>query len=187
MENQNIFKNTMNKGLIMGLLFTVNFLFSASKNIALLILTYFIVAAVMIVMYRMAKSFRDKECGGFISFRKVFSFIFLTIFFGSVISAIFKLIYVQNINPGYLETLLEQAYMQMEKNQSLFARLGVNIDENYYNQLEKQFRPTNFAIQTIWINVFWGALLALIYGLILKKKPGLFDEIPQKTSSDNQI
>lgn len=184
MENQNIFKITMHKGLFLGLLFTANFLFSASRNIILLLLTYVVLAAILVVMFRMTKFYRDRECGGFIKFGKVFSFIVLSFFFASIIAGIFKLIYVQSINPGYLETMLEQALIQMEKNQAIFERLGIVLDESYYNQLEKQFRPANFVMQSIWINVFWGVFLAIVYGLILKKKPGIFDETPQEASTE---
>ena len=59
-----IYKLTMRNGLFMGLLFSVNFLFSSSRNVTLMLLTYVVMAFIIWGTYRMTRQFRDKEQGG---------------------------------------------------------------------------------------------------------------------------
>ncbi|MDO9633969.1 MAG: DUF4199 domain-containing protein [Paludibacter sp.] len=181
----NIFKSTMFNGLIMGILFSINFIFSASKNVSLLLLTYLLIAVMIVVMYKMAKKYRDLECGGYIKYWKVFNFVLLTFFFAGIVSTIFKIIYTKYINPEYLTYLFEESMRQIEQNRSIFERFNLPLDDNYYEQLEKQMQPTRYAIQTIWMNVFGGAILGLILGFFIKKDKGIFDEeIPANTSEN---
>ena len=72
--------------------------------------------------------------------------------------------------------LFEESMRQIEQNRSLFESLNLPLDDNYYEQLERQMRPVNYSLQTIWMNVFSGAILGLILGGIVKKNKGIFDE-----------
>lgn len=172
----NIFRTTMFNGLIMGVLFSLNFFFSATKNLSLVLLGYLLIAFMIVLVYRMAKKFRDNECGGYIKYWTVFNYVVFTFFFASIISSIFKIIYTKYINPEYLPMLFEESMRQIEQNRSLFESLNLPLDDNYYEQLERQMRPINYSLQTIWMNVFSGAILGLILGGIVKKNKGIFDE-----------
>jgi hypothetical protein len=179
MEN-NIFKTTMTNGLILGLIFSVNFLFTASRNVVLMLMTYLLMALIVVLLYRMTKKYRDVTSGGYIKYWKVFNFVVLTFFFSSIISSIFKIIYTQFIDTAYLSSLLEESLKMTESYRSVFERFNMPMDENYYEQLEKQFKPANYAIQGIWINVLTGAIIGLIFGGIFKKEKGLFDDTPSQ-------
>lgn len=163
-------------GLIMGVMFSINFMLSASRNYIFALLSYAIIAAIIVLMYRMAKRYRDVECGGYIKYWSVFNLTVLTFFFAGIISTIFKIIYTKYIDTEYLTVMFNQGIQQIEQNQSLFRALKLPMDENYYEALEKQLQPTSFAIQTIWMNVFSGVILGFILGGFIKKQPGLFDD-----------
>lgn len=182
MQN-NIFRSAMFNGLFMGILFFINFIFSTSKTPMFLLLSYLTMAFIIFVMYKMTKRYRDIECGGEIKYRTVFSHVALTFFFGGIISAIFKIIYTKYINPEYLPALFEETMRQIEQNRGIFDALNLPLDEKYYEELQKQMRPVNYAVQTIWLNIFSGIILGLILGIFLKKSKNIFEE---ETSSEEE-
>lgn len=172
----NIFKSTMFNGLIMGILFSLNFFFTASKNISLLFLSYLLIAIMIVTMHRMAKRYRDVELDGHIKYWTAFNYVVLTFFFASIISSIFKIIYTRYINPEYLSMLFQESMRQIDQNRAIFEKLNLPLDDNYFEELERQMRPVNYSLQTIWMNVFSGSILGFIIGGIVKKEKGLFDE-----------
>lgn len=171
-----IYKITMRNGLFMGILFSVNFMFTASRNMTLMLLSYVIIALIIWGTYRMASIYRDRESSGFISYWRAVYYIILVFFFSSIISAIFKIGYTTFINKEYLTQLFEEGMRQIESNRALFESLKLPIDEQYIDQLEQQYRPVPYAIQTIWVNILGGTLLGLILGGIVRRKKGLFDD-----------
>ena len=72
-----IVKPTMSNGLIMGVLFSVNFLLSIQKNYFFVFLSYFVIASIVVSLYKMSIQFRDSACAGVISYRRAFFFIHL--------------------------------------------------------------------------------------------------------------
>jgi len=94
-------------------------------------------------------------------------------------------IYTTYINPDYLQMVLQESIKQMEQNRSLFEKLGVPMNDDYYEELEKQMKPVRFSLQTIWLNVFSGLVVGFIMGGIVKKQRGLFDDEPTKDSGNN--
>jgi hypothetical protein len=183
----NIFKTTMMNGLVMGILFSLNFWCSTSKQIVPLLLSYALIVIIIVLIYRMAVRFRDVDNGGFISYWNVFNFTVLTFFYAAIISTVFKIIYTTYIDTEYLQMVLQESVKQMEQNRSLFEKLGVPMDDNYYEELEKQMKPVRFSLQTIWLNVFSAVIVGLILGGIVKKNKGLFDDEPAKNSGNNEI
>ena len=175
----------MFNGLIMGALFSVNFLFTTSKNLIFLLLSYLIITLIIVLMFRMTKRYRDVECGGYIRYWRAFNYVVLTFFFAGIISTVFKILYTTFINPEYLTVLLEQSMQQIEQNRGIFERLNLPLDDNYYAELERQMRPVNYSIQTIWINVLSGTLLGLILAAIVKKQKGIFDEKTPAEGTEN--
>lgn len=168
----------MFNGLIMGILFSANFLFSATSSVFTQLLSYVVMSAIIVLMYRMARKFRDQEMGGFIKYWQVFNFVVLTFLFAAIISAVFKMIYTQFIDRDFLSRIFEESMRQMEQNRSLFERFNVNMDDSYYEQLERQLRPASYAMQTIWVNILAGSILGLIIGGIVMRKRSIFDEEP---------
>lgn len=179
---QSIFKIAMSRGLILGLLFTANFLLTAARNPILALLTWVMMVLILIATFRYSRSYRDIYCGGFISYWKAVGFIVLSFMFGGVVSAIFKLAYTQLIDKEYLNFLFEESMRQIEANRALFERF-MSIDESYISEVEKQYSPAPFALQSIWMNLIWGVLTGLVMGFFIKKNRGLFDDEPNVQAS----
>ena len=165
----NIIKSTMFNGLIMGALFTLNFMISLSKNSILGILSYLIVAGIVFLMYKMSVQFRDKECEGNITYGRAFLFVIYTFFFAALISSIVKYFYFRFINPSYLDELLQESLKAMEM-------MKFKIDDEAYNQVSDMMKPANMALQFIWVNMFIGMIVGLIMAAFVKKEKSIFEE-----------
>ncbi len=158
----NIIKTSMSNGLIMGVLFSLNFLLSIQKNALFIFLSYFAISAIVIGMYRMAIRFRDTQCEGFISYRKAFSIILYTFFFAALVSSIVKYIYFQFISPSYLESMMKDSL-------KVLSDMKFSIDKSAVEQMESTLKPASFSLQYIWVNVFVGSLVAIVMAFFIKK------------------
>lgn len=173
-----IFKTSMINGLIMGVLFSLKFLLSTSKSVTFSVLSFILLIAIILVMYKMTVSFRDKELKGFISYWAVVNLTIMTFFFAALVSAAFKMIYTTYINPEFLPTLLAETLQALETIQPSFNIFNYIDEDEYIQTLEKQMTPFNYSVQTIWVNVLAGVGLGLILGAFVMKKKGIFDEEP---------
>lgn len=164
----NIVKSAMLNGLIMGVLFSLNFLLSVSQNTFLSLLSYVVFAAILVGTYRFALRFRDTECGGFISYGRAFSFVLLLFFFAALISSIVKYVYFQYINPAYLENLINESMKAIEM-------MKIPVDDAAYENVEKMMKPASFSLQYLWVNVFAGTFVGLIMAAFIKKEKSIFE------------
>ena len=170
----NIIKSTMLNGLIMGGLFSLNFLFSVSKITFLGILSYVLISIILMGIYKMALKFRDEDCKGEITYWKAFSFILLTFFFAAIISSVVKYIYFQYINPDYLAQMFEESMKMMES-------MNFPMNDASVEQMESILKPASFTLQYIWINVLMGSIVGLIMSGFVKKDKSIFNA-PQPPS-----
>ncbi len=179
MQN-NIFKTTMNNGLVLGVLFFVNFLLSTASNAWIGLITYLITIVIVIFTYKKSIRYRDVDCKGHIKYGTVFSFVVLSFLFASLVTAILKIIYLKYINTDFLPNLYEQMLAQIDANQALFEglldRFNAPLDDDFYEKIEKMMNPVSYAIQTIWVNILYGGLLGAILGFIVMKKESIFDD-----------
>jgi hypothetical protein len=164
----NIVKSSMTSGLIIGCVFSLNFLISLPKNNFLGFISILITLGIIYLMYKLAIRFRDTECEGAISYGKTLTYVILSFFFAALISGVVKFVYIIFINKEYLNSMLQESYKIIEM-------LKIPMDEEKYDQLAKMMKPTSYIIQTIWANVFFGTLLGLILGFFVKKDKSIFD------------
>ncbi|MFA6581314.1 MAG: DUF4199 domain-containing protein [Paludibacter sp.] len=162
-------KSAMNSGLIMGVIFSVNFLLSVSRITALMLITYVIAIFIVITMYRMAVRFRDTECEGSITYGRAFLYILSTFFYAALISTVVKYIYFQFINPSYLETMFQESMKLMEK-------LKLPMTSVSADQMESMLKPVNYSFIYIWMNIIFGGLVGLMMAGFIKKEKSIFDE-----------
>ncbi|MDO9152742.1 MAG: DUF4199 domain-containing protein [Paludibacter sp.] len=165
---QNIVKSSMINGLIMGVIFSINFLISLPKNSLLGFLSMVIAGIIVLLMYRMAVKFRDTECEGKITYSKTLSYIILTFFFGALIAGAVKFFYVQFVDKEYIDRLLQDSHMIIDS-------FKIPMDEEKYQQLEKMMSPVGFAVQTIWVNLIYGTITGLIMAFFVKKSKSIFE------------
>ena len=165
----NIVKSAMSYGLILGVLFSVNFLLSVPNSSLLGLLGWFVVAAILVAIYKMSVRYRDNDCGGFISYGKAFSLIVLMFFFAAIISAFVKFIYLQFIDPAFLERQLEQAMLTLET-------ISFPITDEFYEAMSIMFTSTSFTMVSIFTNMFLSVFVGLVMAAFVKKDKGLFDD-----------
>ncbi len=152
----------------MGVLFSVNFLCSVSSNVFVRLLTYLIIAAIVVATYRLALWYRDEEQGGYISYGKAFSFIVLSFFFASLVSALVKFVYLQYINTDYLDNLFTQSMAVLEK---------LNMPTGQTEEsLRSLLKPSTFVFQYIWANVLIGCFVGMVTAVFAKRTKNIFDE-----------
>lgn len=159
----------MNYGLILGALFSLNFLFSTAQNSTLGLLSYVIWAAILYLTYRFATHYRDTECQGSITFGKSLSYILLLYFFGSLLSAVVKIVYLQFINPTYLTDIMAQTL-------TLIEGMGMTVTDEMVATTETMLKPVYFSLQYIWVNLLGGFFVGIIMAALVKKEPNPFSE-----------
>ena len=158
----------MQNGLILGGIFSLNFLLSTSKSSPLIFITYFIAALIVSMLYRFSIKFRDVECEGVITYGRAFSYIILLFFYAALISTVVKYIFFRFINPGYLETMFQDTMKMMETLK--FPMTSAEID-----QTESMFKPLSFSLLYIWSNIIMGTLVGLIMATFVKKTKSIFE------------
>jgi Protein of unknown function (DUF4199) len=168
-----IINSAMRNGLILGVLFSINFLFSISKNSVFLLLTYAIAVYIVVIMYRMSVRHRDNECEGVISYGKAFLFVLLTFFYAALISTVVKFIYFQFINTAYLDNVFQESVKMMEM-------IKYKLDDEAINQLEGMMKPASYSFVGIWVNLFFGTIVGLIMAAFVKKEKSIFEEKSEK-------
>ena len=165
----NIFKASMFNGIIMGVIFSVNFLFSVSKITLLITFTNIIAVLIVVLIYRLSVKFRDTECEGFITYRKAFLYILYSFFFAALISSVVKYIYFQYINPSYLESMFQETM-------KMLTSMKYPITDAVETQTRSMLKPASYTLIYIWVNVFMGLIVGLIMAAFIKKEKSIFKE-----------
>ena len=165
----NIMKSAMKSGLILGVLFSINFLLSIPSNVFTSILTYVVIAGILVATYRLSVQLRDNEFGGYITYGRVFTFILLSFFYGAIISSLVKFIYFQFVNPEYLSNLYNESMLLMEK-------IGFSIESAVEESMRNLLKPATFSLQYIWVNTLLGVFVGLIMAAFVKKEKNIFEE-----------
>jgi hypothetical protein len=155
-------------GLILGILFSLNFLISLIGWGFAGFLSFIITILIVYYTYHSVIKYRDMECEGAITYGNSLTYIILSFFFAALIGAAVKYFYVGFINKEYLETLLQETYKIMDM-------MKFPVTEEAYDQIEKMMSPVGFAIQSIWANVLLGLLLGLIMSIFTRKEKSIFE------------
>lgn len=165
----NMMKSAMQNGLILGVIFSINFLFSVSKITAVMLFTYVVAVIILIMLYKIAIRFRDIECQGVISYGKAFLYILLIFFYAALISTAVKFIYLRFIDQTYLETTFQETMKMLEAMK--FPMKSVEIERT-----ENMFKPLNFSLLYIWSNMLIGTFVGLIMAAFIKKEKSVFNQ-----------
>lgn len=121
--------------------------------------------AITIVFFVLAILYhRDKELGGKISLGRAISVGFWVALISSVIAALGMFIYYQFIDPDYLN----QAVSRLTE---LYREKGVSEEqiETTMSMTKMLMTPMSLTIFTIIGNLFWGVIISLIIGLVVKR------------------
>ena len=163
-------KSAMQNGLVMGAIFSVNFLFSVSGINALILFANIIPIAIVFILYKMSVGYRDSECHEVVSYGKAFLYLLLIFFYASLISMIVKYLYLSYIDTTFLDTLYQETMKMMDT-----MKLPVNTSE-MEGMAEQMFKPLNYSLIYIWWNMFTGTFVSLILAAFIKKEKNIFQE-----------
>ncbi|MFO8129692.1 MAG: DUF4199 domain-containing protein [Bacteroidales bacterium] len=165
MENKNMTpgKIALNYGLIFGIIVVVYSLVIYILGVDMKTqkwLGYGNFVILIIGMILGVKAYRDKYLGGYISYGKSFTTVFLIGLFAMVIVSIYNYVYMTVINPGFMEEILrttEETILESNPNMT-----DAQIDQ----ALEMTQRFSKPWLSAIWSFV-GGTLITLIISLIL--------------------
>jgi hypothetical protein len=159
------FKHTLIYGSITGLIISAYllmlFFFSMMNNNTLVNISglFFVGGAFISV-----KRYRDVVMGGILNFGKAYGTALLTFIFTGVVWAIYSYILYKYLSPGLLEEKITQS-------QESLLQLGWTEDkvEAYTELISKSQTPFTFALGYIFNSAFWGAILALIVAVFMRR------------------
>ncbi len=166
---QNIVKSAMHGGLILGGLFSLNFILSVTKITALALLTYAIAAYIVVLMYKLSVRFRDNECEGSISYGKALLYILLTFFYAALISTVVKFVYFQFINTAFLENMFQETMKTMQM-------MKFPMNDASVSQVQSMFKPASFSMVYVITNLIMGLVVGVIMAAFVKKDKDLFSQ-----------
>ena len=173
-RNTSIQHHAMYFGTYMGVYWILKFiLFPLSFTIPFLTFLFIgLTLGVPFLGYYYLKIYRNKVCGGVITFSQAFVFTALVYLFASMLTAVAHFIYFQFIDQG-----LVLGHMQEQVNMLLEA----NIDNPQYDFYDKTFNEaisylssltaTDITLDNLSRNTFLGVLLAIPTALIGRRKP----------------
>lgn len=155
----------------------VAFQYGVLTAIALIALTLFIYFADMLTVkwvswigygillagiFLATKAYRDEHKGGFIAYGSALGFGTLTIFFASLLTAVFSFIFYSYLAPDALEKLKIAAEIQI-------LETNPNIGDSELELALRFVSPVLMAITTIFSYTFIGFVLSLITSAFLKR------------------
>lgn len=166
-------KHAMYFGLMLGLVFALNFFLSTLNNGWFAALQWVITLTIPYLVYRLTVDCRNRVSGGAISYGAALWYGIQLFFYAALISAVFKFIYIKFLNLDYLPYLVNESLVLLDK----FNLLSGDFDEEQVRQL---YTPLYVTMQSIWSNVFVGVFVSLVTAAFAKKDKSIFDtDVPQ--------
>lgn len=142
------------------------------KPILLLLIALTINIVLLVILLKKYRA--EKE--GYISFGDAFLFGLIALVSATVLTALFNFIFNQFFDPSYVKSIVESQKDWMSG--YLSGKIPADQIDAQLDKIDQQMNKTPLAsslTSLLWGSVF-GAILALIIGAIMKKKPGIFDE-----------
>ena len=152
-------------GLLLAVVFIlvhlVLYLVDQSKETAGIIVSVVIFIAGVVVVQL---DYRNKKCGGFLSYGRTVKIGFLSVLFASFMVAVYMFIYLSYINPG------EMLQAKTDAIQDVY-NMGMDPDGEAQAVKIQEFvhTPIVYALFTIVTYAFMGIIAALITSIFIKK------------------
>jgi hypothetical protein len=166
---ENIFKSAMKSGLILGVLFTLDFILTVIGGTVSGLLGWVVLVATIVVIWKLSCQYRDNECEGIISYGKSLGYILLSVFYASLISAFVSLIYFQLINPDYLLETFSEVMKKLEE-------MKISVTDEIEIFVQGLLKPVSMAFISIFSNMFFYLIVGLIMSAFVKKEKSIFEQ-----------
>ena len=168
------YKYAANYGFILGGYIAFFFMldFFLPNNTYVGILTLMGALGTPVLTYYLAKSYRDKGCGGYLNYFQVWGFGTWLFFFAALIMSVFYYLRYELLQPMYTTDAFHQAIQMLEQMKAPQAQIDAMIEIGIPSIL-------NIILIYIWFYIIGGALLFLLISGLIARKPNI------STNSDN--
>lgn len=163
-------EGAMRYGTAMGIFWTLKFiLFPMGMKTPLLLMLFFLLTlAVPVVGYQFARKFRDRECGGVISYSRAFLFTAFMYMFAALFATIIHYVYFRYIDNG----MIVNTYYDMLNQLSAGATGELETSINQIRQaldVIAQLSPVEISLQLISQNIFYCVIIAAFTALFVMR------------------
>ena len=171
-QRKNFQEAAMRYGTVMGIFWTLKFvLFPMGMQSPLLLMAFFLLTLIVPVAgFFLVRQYRDRECGGVLSFSRAFLFTSFMYLFAALFATIAHYVYFRYIDGGLIVNTYQDMLTQMEAIAT--ADMKASLDQ-FQQALDiiASLSPLEISIQLITQNVFYCTLIALPTALLVKRTP----------------
>ena len=171
-QRKNFQEAAMRYGTVMGIFWTLKFvLFPMGMQSPLLLMAFFLLTLIVPVAgFFLVRQYRDRECGGVLSFSRAFLFTSFMYLFAALFATIAHYVYFRYIDGGLIVITYQDMLTQMEAIAT--ADMKASLDQ-FQQALDiiAALSPLEISIQLITQNVFYCTLIALPTALLVKRNP----------------
>ncbi len=169
LSQPSLIQSAMHYGMFFGMFLLFRFVINvfAVNTIVLTLVVLLLTFMIPILAYVFATKYKKSLPDLTISFRQVYMFVFFLFLFASLILAITQFIFYQYISPGFLE---EQYRILLENSEILAKELPQT--KSFFDEFQQQGVPSAIAVasQSIWVYTFFGMIIGVILGFIVRTK-----------------
>lgn len=163
-------EGAMRYGTAMGIFWTIKFILFplGMTNPLLLMLFFFLTLVVPVVGYQFARKYRDRECGGVISYSRAFLFTAFMYMFAALFATIIHYVYFKYIDNG----LIVNTYYDMLNQLSAGATGELETSINQIREaldVIAQLTPVEISLQLISQNIFYCIIIAIFTALLVMR------------------
>jgi len=165
-ENKSsLWKNALNWGVIMGIVLIIYSLLMFFLDLSLEQWVGWVSYVFMIGILILATiNYRDKAMGGVLSYGQALGFGVVVILFASIINAIYFYVFVEYIDPEFINKMLAMGEEKMIEQGIPEEQIELGIE------MQKKFmKPIVMSLISIPTTVFMGLIFSLITSIFLKK------------------
>ena len=169
-KKNNFQQDAMRYGTLMGIFWTAKFaLFPMGMTSPLLLVAFFLLTLIVpVVGFFMVRQYRDRECGGVLSFSRAFMFTVFMYLFAALFATIAHYIYFQYMDNGlivstYQDMLTQMAAMATDEMKPSLDQFQQALD------IIAGLSPLDISLQLISQNIFYCTLIALPTALLVKR------------------
>ncbi|HEX2535967.1 MAG TPA: DUF4199 domain-containing protein [Chitinophagaceae bacterium] len=185
MEKETNISHGLRWGIIIGVVYCLILVirYAASGGNPILFGVYTAIGYVIILILLLVSGFqRRKKLGGYIEIKDAFQAMFVAVLIFELFYSIFNFIYLNYINPDFFSNMRSAMELAMED-----ANMPQSDIDNALSQFDKNQKNSNglgAQLSGYLISVVISGVIALIFALIVKKKPNPFQS---QTSTDQLL
>lgn len=165
-------EGAMRYGTAMGIFWTIKFILfpMGMKMPLLLMLFFFLTLAVPILGYQFARKYRDRECGGIISYSRAFLFTAFMYMFATLFATIIHYVYFRYIDNGLIVNTYHDMLNQLSAGATGELETSINQIREALNVIA-QLTPVEISLQLISQNLFYCTIIAAFTAIFVMRNP----------------